>query len=361
MFIALLRQCNYEEICLVLKRSDENTGPVMAGDYLSAIRDFAISQGISANSLLAGSRVDLGTLLSPPKYLDAGELQQIGSNFVSLLDNPMSAAVAFGRSLAFGYHGALGVAVQGSKTLLDVGETLIKFAYIRSTTKQLEWKLSDQNIAIRIWEEPVEHNKSNEFVQQFFNLATLVSLQHALLQLLSGNTLSGDMIIHIPACEPADFPFDTLKPAQVLFNQEDFRLIFPEGWGQLPLLASNQELANIALHHCESELKELSSQDLVSGIRDLIWHISQNPPSMEEVAERFHMSPSSLRRRLKEEDTTYSQLKADVLCDKAQVLLSETSLSIEDISYQLGFNDPSNFTKAFKGWLGMTPKYFRQT
>ena len=41
-------------------------------------------------------------------------------------------------------------------------------------------------------------------------------------------------------------------------------------------------------------------------------------------------------------------------------LIQGTNLSLEDISYRLGYSDTANFFHAFKRWKGQTPNHFRK-
>jgi len=45
---------------------------------------------------------------------------------------------------------------------------------------------------------------------------------------------------------------------------------------------------------------------------------------------------------------------------EAQKMLKNTELSIADISYKVGYRDPTNFTKFFKGMTGMPPLQYRK-
>ncbi|WP_089814570.1 helix-turn-helix domain-containing protein [Chitinophaga sp. YR627] len=45
--------------------------------------------------------------------------------------------------------------------------------------------------------------------------------------------------------------------------------------------------------------------------------------------------------------------------DKAKSLLLTTNLSISEIAYQLGFEDPGYFNRLFKNKTGQTPLEFR--
>ncbi len=47
--------------------------------------------------------------------------------------------------------------------------------------------------------------------------------------------------------------------------------------------------------------------------------------------------------------------------EEARKMLSETPMSIAEISYKLTFNEPTNFTKFFKSFEGLTPKQYRKS
>ena len=40
--------------------------------------------------------------------------------------------------------------------------------------------------------------------------------------------------------------------------------------------------------------------------------------------------------------------------------LARDGLSVKEVAYNLGFNDASNFSRAFRRWEGVTPKVYRQ-
>ena len=41
-------------------------------------------------------------------------------------------------------------------------------------------------------------------------------------------------------------------------------------------------------------------------------------------------------------------------------LLKDSKLNLTDIAHQLGYSDPTNFSRAFKRWTNFSPRYFRQ-
>jgi AraC-like DNA-binding protein len=82
-------------------------------------------------------------------------------------------------------------------------------------------------------------------------------------------------------------------------------------------------------------------------------------PSFEIMAENLHMSPSSLRRRLHSEDTSYQELKDLYRSDIAIRLLCNNNLKVHEIGEQLGFLESSSFIRSFRNWTGLTPKQYR--
>ena len=84
-------------------------------------------------------------------------------------------------------------------------------------------------------------------------------------------------------------------------------------------------------------------------------------PSITEMADTLHMSESSLRRRLRSENTSYQALKDEVRCEVAVDKLLNENAKVADIAEYLGFAEPSSFVRSFKSWTGQTPSDYRET
>ncbi len=48
------------------------------------------------------------------------------------------------------------------------------------------------------------------------------------------------------------------------------------------------------------------------------------------------------------------------ILNEASKLLNETDLSVADIAYKFGYQEPTNFIKFFKGMSGVTPLQYRK-
>jgi AraC-like DNA-binding protein len=83
-------------------------------------------------------------------------------------------------------------------------------------------------------------------------------------------------------------------------------------------------------------------------------------PGLEQVAQEFNMSSTTLRRRLEAESTSYQEVKDQVRRDAAIHYLCSTDLNITDIGSLVGFQEASAFRRAFKAWNGVQPGEYRR-
>lgn len=81
---------------------------------------------------------------------------------------------------------------------------------------------------------------------------------------------------------------------------------------------------------------------------------------LDELANYLNMSEATIQRRLKSEGMSYQQLKNDIRRDTAIEQLTKTKKSLQHISDELNFHDPSAFHRAFKKWTGVSPGAYRQ-
>lgn len=81
---------------------------------------------------------------------------------------------------------------------------------------------------------------------------------------------------------------------------------------------------------------------------------------IETLAESATMSPRTLQRRLYESGVSYSDLVHRTRIRLASDWLTQTTLTVGEISAILGYSDPANFTRAFRHTTGISPQGFRR-
>ena len=107
-------------------------------------------------------------------------------------------------------------------------------------------------------------------------------------------------------------------------------------------------------------LEKLDKADLVNRVRSLIIsELASGTISKNGIADQLHMSPRSLQLKLAAKGTTFQDTLDKTRQTLAQGYMTQSSLTITEIAYLLGFADSSNFTRAFKRWTGQPPSKFR--
>jgi AraC-like DNA-binding protein len=80
----------------------------------------------------------------------------------------------------------------------------------------------------------------------------------------------------------------------------------------------------------------------------------------EEAAGALFISKRTLSRKLKEENSSFRKVRAEILSRQASAYLRDTQLSVEAIASLLNYHDTASFRRAFKRWFGMPPDQYRQ-
>lgn len=82
---------------------------------------------------------------------------------------------------------------------------------------------------------------------------------------------------------------------------------------------------------------------------------------LETVARTLDTSPRSLQRKLAEQGVSFSELVGALKQRRAMQLLKGSDLAVADVAHKLGYQDTSNFCRAFTRWTGLSPHQWRRT
>ncbi|TWP34114.1 AraC family transcriptional regulator [Leekyejoonella antrihumi] len=159
--------------------------------------------------------------------------------------------------------------------------------------------------------------------------------------------------------EPADY--EVVFGQRVTYDQPVAGFVLDSAAMTLPVVRDERATEKWLR---DSPLDLLRSRDHSTTVADQVRHIFERGlrgdwATSDEVAAKLAISTQHLRRALREEDTSMSRIKEELLRDAAVTSLVRGEESVSDLSARLGFSEPSAFYRAFRRWTGSAPGSYR--
>jgi AraC-like DNA-binding protein len=168
--------------------------------------------------------------------------------------------------------------------------------------------------------------------------------------------------IHCFYARPAtaiSFEHDLRCP--ILYDMPDNKILFDNADLLRRLASANTELQKI---NEDLLLEKLHQLDRACMVTRVTLAISKKLPSGEvyekDIAASLGVSLRTMQRQLAEQQWSFKQLLDEIRQQLAERYLANSELSLNEITYLLGFANQANFTRAFKRWHGMPPSSYRQ-
>lgn len=128
-----------------------------------------------------------------------------------------------------------------------------------------------------------------------------------------------------------------------------------------PFLSANEEMWSTFEPGLKRRLSELDeSATTIERVRSaLLELLPSGDASIGAVAHELGTSNRTLQRRLQHEGATFQTVLDKTREELGRHYLTTTQLSGAEISFLLGYEDPSSFSRAFHSWTGHTPEALR--
>jgi AraC-like DNA-binding protein len=200
-------------------------------------------------------------------------------------------------------------------------------------------------------------NDPDHFLQE-----SLLVIWHRLSCWLTGQRIILDEACFNYPCPAHVDEYRHLFYCPLKFDQPRTEIRFKKRFLQLPIVKDELALKEFLKSSPQDLLARPDDrQSYTARIRAIIGNdLSQDLPDFDHIASDMHLSPQTLRRRLKEENTSYQEIKDHLRRDQAIYYLSRNDYPINEIAHLIGFTEPSTFHRAFKKWTGLTPGAYRQ-
>lgn len=313
-----------------------------------------IDHGLPIRTSLLGTGISESDLSDPAALVSNDQELQVARNLVERLGSVPALGVEAGMRTHFTAFGILGLAMASCpnpRTALDVA-----MRYFNLTFAFDDFLVTDIGHCVQI---TLKDNDIPEDVRRFVierDCAAIVRVQRDLAPVPAVHA------VHFSyPCPPYVERYEAAFGVRPFFGAKQSSVIIDLSCMPARLPQANDVTRRAAEEQCRLLIdKRRQGVRLSLKVRDRLIRDSAQMPDMDSVAKDLCMTTRTLRRRLAEEETSFTAIRDEVRLTLAEELLSTTELPIAQIAERLGYTDPTSFIVAFKGWKGVTPLAYRK-
>jgi AraC-like DNA-binding protein len=301
--------------------------------------------GLSSTILCEQAGIDAGVLQQPQGRIPQTRVTALWSAITRACPDD-DLALAIGRDIRLEHAPVISFAMQSSRNLREALERLLRFHRLIGEAIDLPLQETAQGVRISFHaRQPVPLLSLHTAMVALVAMARWLTHQPVRplnVSLRSQPPLHPQRWQHYFGC-PVQF---SASQNSIEFSHE---LLATAVAGANPQQAAAQDLA--ARH----ALQQLNEQQALAHVRYWIEQsLLLGEPDRAWVADCLGLSISTLQRRLRVHGVTFRQLLEEVRREQAQRLLQQ-GVALPEIALRLGYQEQSNFQRAFKRWFAQTP------
>ncbi|TXS94283.1 AraC family transcriptional regulator [Parahaliea maris] len=320
--------------------------------YILILIDMVEEQGFARDAVLAGTTLARTGLQGIGARVSEEDFARLVGNAFQLTGDP-ALGLKLGLRCNLSAHAVLGQAFMTCRDLRQVMELFLKYYHLLSPALYLEFETRDGRCYLTTVSTPVENPLT--FAYELMYSAILNTLRGLL------NLPELALRIEVPYPEPGhSAEYFRVFGEDVHFNAVRGRISFDAALLETALPSSNAALRTLYEEECARLLADLEEEDAVAeqALR-LLRKLEGQYPQMPQIARMLNFSPRTFRRRLEQEGVSFQQLLDKVRAEHATRHLQNSRLPLSTIAYLVGFNDASNFRRAYQKWTGRSPREVR--
>lgn len=263
-----------------------------------------------------------------------------------------------GQKFGVADYGVLGYAFLSSPTLGDAVRTFLHYQQIVGSAGSFreELRVDGEVAIIQVYSNLLQADLYRFEVEEAVGQWSTTSVV-----LEAGKTLEF-LKVNFSFARPdyADLLQEQLR-CPLNFDQPANEIHFPKNLLGERFTMANETTAQICAQQCATLLQGMQNEGgIIEAVRRLIIGRPGETPTPDDVASQLCISNRTLRRRLSDEGTSFSEIHNEVRMSTAQEYLRQTDLSIQEIAFLLEYSEVANFHRAFKKWSQQTPGEYRE-
>lgn len=318
--------------------------------YPRTFLEVAVERGVDRAEVLRRAGIEAARIDDPAGRLAVAETFRMHEAIQALLDDATLGFEA-GKRLPLTAHGSLGYALMCAPTPRAAIGILERYWHLRGRGVSMHVRAHDG-----LFLEVVPELPMPTWLRDHLFASMLSSVARGMSFLIPDEADRSE--IWLVGAAPAGFSAPRVRfgmPAAGIRDLGDPARL------DRPMPTANPEGLAHALTLCEREsaLMGGGADPLLARVRAALHLGKRGYPSPASVAKALHVTPRTFRRRLQEQGTSYQALLEEARRRDACRLLGKPELPIREIATILGYDEPANFTRAFRGWFGAPPSAWR--
>ena len=319
--------------------------------YVLILIDLVERQGHDREKLLKGTSLAISGITSIGARVDESDFIALVTNAFALTQDP-ALGLKLGLRLNLSAHAVLGQAFMTCQNLAEVMDIFFNYYHLLSPALEIEFETRHKRCFITTLSNP------DMFGAQFSCELMYGGIINTLQALLNKPNLK--MRLELPYPKPKHAPlYYEIFGEDIHFDSQYQRISFAESLMATPLPSSNPALRSLYEQECARLLADLEENSVVEQSLQLPRKLEGQYPQMPQLALMLNYTARTYRRRLEQEQQSYQSLLDQVRAEHATRYLQNTRLPLSTIAYIVGFNDASNFRRAYTRWTGNSPRDVR--
>ena len=324
---------------------------------VTAVLDALVTEDVSPLDVLSGAEVNLDDLHSPSTRVSRNQLIQCYRNSVALSRDP-HLPYTIGSGVHLSAYGMYGYAMLCSTDFRRTMEFAVRYHQLATPLATIAFHEFDRT---GVWTiEPLLHPKIDSLLYRFvteLQIATHISLHR---DIMGESFKPREISLRYGVAK--DFQITpALVGCPVRFDQATNQIEFDSAFLDAAPKLGNRTTYPSAIALCDDLIADLVLRSGAAGrVRSLLSTDVAERPSFAAIAKRLKTTPRTLRRQLRLQNTSFRELSDEFRVHAALRYLRETTMTMEDIAFALGFSDSANFRHAFRRWTGKAPQDFRR-
>jgi AraC-like DNA-binding protein len=332
---------------------DDEIYPVVK---VAVILNALAAEGVSIDDAIASLRLSKSAISSPATRVSLNQIIECYRIADRLSHNPQFAYNA-GLRLHVSAYGMWGFAILSSMNYRQTMKFSSEYHQLAAPLVEAEFK---EQSGCGIWTfTPLPNARIDARLYKF-----IVEMQFGIGLSLHRDIMGSSFAareIHVtyaPSVDASKYP--DIFGCPVLLGQSENRLLFDAAWLDGTPNLGNEITYSTVLGLCDGLMEEFRLRvGLIGKVRQALMANLMRATSLDDIADSLNMSARTLRRKLKEEKTSFRELVDELRKDVAIKYLRDTDLTVEEIAEALGFSDGANFRRAFRRWTKAAPHEFR--